>query len=173
VALSEESKRAWVALGITETLFAGVYPVGFLMALPFVDKLDGDAGTLALLWLFFAAPFVAVVGIPLAVHTAGRHVARLTDEWSRTRAAIAQLATGLGAGVLAGAALVALSPMPVPAAAVALVMPSGVAALGTCLLMPLALRHQWIRIAAWALGGAPVVLALIALLAVVGGGVFH
>jgi len=158
--MSETTRRTWIALGPTETLFAAAYPVGVLLALPFVDERDTWEALGAFLWLLLAGALAVAVGIPLAVHTVGRYTARFTEEWSTMRASVAHLVVGLGMGALAAALLVLLGSVPMPAAALALVLPSGVAALGTYLLMPLALRHQWIRIAAWVLGGGPVALAL-------------
>ncbi len=158
---SPPTLRTWVALGPAQTLFAAVFSVSILTALPFIDQPDtwetlGDFFTLLL-----AGAVAVAVGVPVAVHTVGRYTARLTDGWPRWRAALIHLVVGAGLGALAAAMVVVLGAVPVPAAALALVPPSGLAACGTSLLLPLALRHRWLRTTAWALGAGAVGFALL------------
>lgn len=158
--MSEPTRRAWIALGPAETLFAPTFTLGVLLALPMIDERDTWEELGVLLGILLGGALAVAVGVPLAVHSVGRYTARFTEDWSTMRAAVAHLVVGLGTGAVAAALVVALGSVPMAAAALAFVLPSGIAAFGTCLLMPLALRHQWIRIAAWVLGGAPVGLAL-------------
>ena len=163
--MSETTRRTWIAVGLAEALFAVAYPAGALLALrvPVADTRDGWADLALFAMLLVTGAFAIVMGLPVAVHTVGRYVARYTREWAAPRAAIAQLVVGLGVGLLATAVLVPLGPVALPAAAAALVLPSGLVALGTHLLMPLALRHKWIRITSWVLGALPVGAAFVSI----------
>jgi len=52
--------------------------------------------------------------------------------------------------------MILLAPMEPAMAVIAFMVPVGLVGLGTNLLMPLAVRHAWVRIAAWVLGAVPV-----------------
>lgn len=158
--MSDATRRTWIALGPAETLFVATFPVAVLLALPMIETRDTWEDLGELLGILLAGALAVAVGVPLAVHSVGRYTARFTEDWSTMRAAVAHLVVGLGAGAVAAALVVPLGSVPMAPAALAFVLPSGIAAFGTCLLMPLALRHQWIRVVAWVLGGAPVGFAL-------------
>ena len=160
--MSEMTRRAWDALGLAEALFAIVYPVGVLLAMrvPPADTSDGWAD-LALFATFLVFGFFAVIiAVPIAVHTVGRLTERFVVDWSLTWAAIAHLVVGLVVGALAAVLLAVVGPSPLQATAVALVPTSGLVAFGVHLLMPLALRYRWIRIASWVISAVPVAAAL-------------
>lgn len=119
--------------------------------------------------------------MPLAVHTAGRLTAHITRDWSFFLTLVAFLCVGLGVGVLAVAILFGYEQAGAPrigwmrwlpwevvtptVAMIAFVLPAGIVALGTRLLMPLAVRHEWIRIASWVIALMPVAFMLVEVVA--------
>ena len=176
---SEATTRTWVALGLAEALFAVVYPVAAMLAMRASQPVGFEGEPPLIAFLVLTGGFCVVVAIPVAVHTVGRYTARVTSERSMFVAAAAHLIVGCGLGVLAAAIGVTLGPIEIPAgsvsyilghsielpaAALALVLPAGTVALGTSLLMPLALRHEWIRIASWVVTGFPLAFTVLILL---------
>jgi hypothetical protein len=67
---------------------------------------------------------------------------------------------GLAMGAVVAAMMIRLASMEPAAAVVAFTVPLGLVGFGTNLLMPLAVSHPWIRMAAWGLGAVPVVGAI-------------
>lgn len=158
MSMSEPTRRTWIALGLAEVLFAVAYPVcaGFALALPAKDTHDGWAALGLFATLLVAGVFAVLVGVPIGVHTVGRLTAKWVAEWSSLRASSAHLVVGLGMGAVVAAMMILLAPMEPAVAVIAFVVPVGLVGLGTNLLMPLAVRHAWVRIAAWVLGAVPV-----------------
>jgi|GEM_PF-2540157 len=163
VTTSGLTRRTWIALGLAEALFAVAYPAGVLLALkvPAADASDGWADLAYFATFLVAGAFFVVVGLPVAVHTVGRLTERYTYEWPRWWASVAHLGVGMMVGALAASLVLAVQNIAVAALALAFVMPAGLAALGTHLLMPLTMRHAWIRIASWVLAAVPVGLTLV------------
>ncbi len=161
MSVSEPTKRTWIALGLAEALFGVAYSACALLA--FQLRLEEGRDALGVLELFvvllIAGSYAVLFAVPLAVHTAGRLTARLTRDRSKMAAASAQLVVGLGLGAVAAYAISRESGVELPAAVLAFVAPAGIASLGTHLLVPLAVRHLWIRIASWLLAAVPVALA--------------
>lgn len=149
--MSEATRRTWIALGLAEAQFALLYPLGvfFAMKVPAVDARDGWADLALFATFLVAGVFFVLVGLPVAVHTVGRATEHYSRDQPRWRASGAHLAVGLVVGAIAGGLLLAVQHVALGALALAFVLPSGIAALGTHLLMPLAMRHHWIRIASW------------------------
>lgn len=148
--MSEMTRRSWIALGLAEVLFALTYAVCVAVALgiPATDRHDGWE----VVTLLLAGAFAVVVGVPIGVHTVGRLTATWVRGWSSVAASLAHLVVGLGVGAIAAAVMIPLASMEPAVAAVAFALPAGVVGLGTNLLMPLAVRHGWIRMTAWVLG---------------------
>lgn len=158
MSMSEPTRRAWIALGLAEVLFAVAYPVcaWLAMTLPATDTRNGWADLELFVMLLVAGAFAVLVGVPIGVHTVGRLTAKWVAGWSPLRASSAHLVMGLGMGAVVAAMMILLVPMEPAVAVIAFMVPVGLVALGTNLLMPLAVRHAWVRIAAWVLGAVPV-----------------
>ena len=111
---------------------------------------------MGLVVMFHLAGVVAVlVGIPTGVHTVGRLTAKWVERRSPLRASPAHLLVGLGIGGLVAAMMISLAQMEPVVAVIAFVVPVGLLALGTNLLMLPAERRSWVRIIAWVLGAVP------------------
>ncbi|NYI39891.1 hypothetical protein [Demequina lutea] len=151
--MSEPAWRTWIALGLAEVLFAVTYTAcaWLAMALPATDTRDGWAALALFAMLLVVGVFAVLVGIPIGVHTVGRLTAKWVAGRSSLRASSAHLVMGLGMGAVVAAMMIHVSPMEPAVAVIAFVVPVGLVALGTNLLMPLAMRHRWIRITSWAL----------------------
>jgi len=158
VITSEATRRTWIALGLAEVLFGVAYPVcaGLALMVPARDAHDGwaDLGLIAM--LLVVGLFAAVVGVPVGVHTVGRLTAKWVDTKSSTRASLAHFAMALAVGGVLAAAMIPLARIEPLVAVIAFAVPIGLVGLGTNLLMPLAVRHTWVRIAALVLGAVPV-----------------
>ena len=163
MSMSEPTKRTWIALGLAEALFGVAYSACALLA--FQLRLEEGRDALGVLELFvvllIAGSYAVLFAVPLVVHTAGRLTARLTRDRSKMASAAAQLVVGLGLGAVAAYAISGESGVEFPAAVLAFVAPAGIASLGTHLLVPLAVRHRWIRVAAWVIGAVPVGVTLV------------
>ncbi len=160
--LKEPTKRTWLAVTVVEALFGVVYPLGVLIAvkMPVVDDrlLWARLGVLAaFIWL---GVFVIVVGIPVAVFVVGRANGAFARERSTGKGALMRLVVGLLAGVLGAAILALASSAPFESAAPALMVTFGLVALGTYMLMPMALRFNGLRILARVIAVIPVGLVI-------------
>ncbi len=82
------------------------------------------------------------------------------------RAAVAHLGVGLFLGWVAADIMMGLGPVPFFPAMLAFVLPSGLTALGTHLLMPLALGYRWVRVTSWVIGALPLDAALVGVVVV-------
>ena len=159
---SEETRRTWIALGLAEVLFAVTYPVcaWLALAVPSTDTRDGWADLALFAMLLVVGVFAVLVGLPIGVHTVGRLTARWVQGRSSLYASSAHLIVGLGMGTAVAVTMIRLAQVEPAAAVIVFAVPLGVVGVGTNLLMPLAVNHAWVRIAAWVLGAMPVVVAV-------------
>ncbi|NYI39890.1 hypothetical protein [Demequina lutea] len=168
---SEETKRAWVALGIAEVAFAILSPVGGLVAILVSgpESRDEWMPLSLLVAIVMVTGASLLVGLPVAVHTVGRLTERLTRTWRPLGAGLIHLVVGLGLGVLVAVPLVVWAPIEPLAAVIAFVLPGGLAAWVTRALVPVAVRHRWVAIVAWALAALAFVASVPLLLVTVWG----
>lgn len=168
-------RRAWVATALMEALFAVLYlPSLAIYLLPTVNWTGEDppqgpdetlyASGLAimmvavfLLLVVIVYSSAALVLIPAVAHTLGRYIDGRTRHWRSSRAAL------VFAGVAAAPGLVVVVPAVIndPWAALLalqLVAVPALAAFGTRLLLPVALRVKAVRVLAIVLGALAVAL---------------
>ena len=158
VSSKELTRRAWIALGISEVAFAFFTVLGGIAAVGVSDPEEMQGwGDLALAVVILLAGAASVlVALPIAVHTVGRLTVRKTEGWPSGRAGLAHLVVGLALGSVV-ASMVVVAGLASPAAAfLAFALPPGLAGWVANTLVPYAARHGWLVLVSWALAIIPI-----------------
>ncbi|PKQ25936.1 MAG: hypothetical protein CVT64_07830 [Actinobacteria bacterium HGW-Actinobacteria-4] len=155
--------RAWVATALMAALFAMLFIPSLFLLRVFANPTEGFADLAYVVVALFAYAITVVVLIPATAHTLGRYIDRRTSTWPDLKAAMLFAGVAAMIGSLVAVPLTLDSGMgPLPFINYMLV--PGLAAFGTRMLLPVALRVTAVRVSAIVIATAAAgVLAVLAI----------
>lgn len=160
---AELTRRAWIAVGVAEVVFALFTVVGAAFAFRMADATDSEGtGLLDFAKTIGVASAVCVlIGVPVGVHTAGRLTESVTRLWRTWISGIAHLFVGVVLGAVLAVVVAMLGVTTVPAAALTFALPIAMAGWLSNIVVRYAARYEWMVRIIWSLAAVPLLAAVV------------